>query len=71
MPVNSEGKVGEIGGIKYKIMGAVKDKADIFLVPEDNYEEAKNFVDKKNYDIILVSVSKLEDAINYLEGLDE
>ena len=69
--INSEGKVGEIGGIKYKIMGAVKDKADIFLVPEDNYEEAKNFVDKKNYDIILVSVSKLEDAINYLEGLDE
>lgn len=69
--INKDGTVGEIGGVNFKIQGAVKAKADVFLVPEGNYEEAENFVNKKDYDIILVSVKTLSDAINYLEGLDE
>ena len=69
--INQNGEVGSIGGVKFKIQGAVKANADIFLVPEGNYEEAKSFVDEKNYDIIIVSVKTLRDAIDYLEGLDE
>lgn len=67
--ISLDGSVGEIGGVKYKIMGAVKQKADVFLVPEGNYEEAIEVKNKKGYDIDVVSVATLQDAINYLEGL--
>lgn len=69
--ISTDGTVGEIGGVKYKLMGAVKNKADIFLVPKENYEEAINFAKQKKYDITIVSVETLKDAIDYLEGLDE
>ena len=59
----------EIGGVKYKIMGAEAEKADVFFVPEDNYEEAIAIKEKKRYNINIVSVKNLQDAINYLEGL--
>lgn len=64
-----DGTVGEIGGVKYKLMGAVKNKADVFLVPEGNYEEAMKVKKDKKYKIEIVKVSKLQDAIDYLEGL--
>ena len=38
--IDIDGNVGAIGGVKYKLIGAVKNKADVFLVPKDNYEEA-------------------------------
>lgn len=60
------GNVGEISGIKYKIIGAVKEKVDVFFVPYDNYEEAKRIVDENNYDINLVCVKTFSDAIKYL-----
>ncbi len=68
--IDALGNVGEIGGVKYKLMGAVKAKADIFFVPEANYEEALKEKDKYDYDIELVKVSKLEDAVNYLKEHD-
>lgn len=66
--INLDGTVGEIGGVKYKLIGAVKKKADVFLVPEGNYEEAMKVKEQKKYDIEVVSVSTLQDAINYLEN---
>ena len=69
--ISTDGLVGEIGGVKYKVMGAFKNKADIFLAPEENYEEAVAVKNEKNYDIDIVKVTKLQDAIDYLEGLDE
>lgn len=68
--INSEGKVGEIGGVKYKLMGAVKNKADIFFVPKDNYQEAIDTKKKYNYNIEVISVDTLQDAITYLEEND-
>ena len=65
--IDSNGNVGEIGGIKYKIKGAVKDKAEVFFVPKENYKEAKKLVDKRGYKIKLVKVNTLEDAVNYLK----
>lgn len=65
--INTNGKIGEIGGITYKIAGAEKKGADIFLCPKENYEEAKEFTEKEGYDIIVVSVEYFSDAINYLE----
>lgn len=67
--IESDGSVGMIGGIKFKVMGAAKNKADIFLVPEGNYKEAVEIKEKKGYDIEIVSVKTLSDAIKYLEGL--
>ena len=67
--INLDGTVGEIGGVKYKLMGAVRKNADVLLVPEGNYEEAMKVKKDKGYDIDIVSVKKLSDAINYLEGL--
>ena len=67
--IESDGSVGMIGGVKYKVMGAAKNKADIFLVPEGNYKEAVAIKKKKGYDIEIVSIKTLGDAIKYLEGL--
>ena len=67
--INLDGSVGEIGGVKYKVMGAVKEGAEIFLVPEGNYKEAIDVKKEKGYDIEIVSVKTFSDAVNYLEGL--
>lgn len=66
--INLDGTVGDIGGVKYKLMGAVKENADVFIVPEGNYDEAMEVKKKKKYDINIVSVKTLQDAIDYLEG---
>lgn len=68
--IDSEGNVGEIGGVKYKLIGAVKNKADIFFVPKDNYQEAMDTKNKYKYNIKVVSVDTLQDAITYLEEND-
>ena len=64
--IDMNGNVGEIGGIKYKIMGAVKNKMDVVLVPSANYEEAIKVKEAKNYKIKIVKVDTFMDAIDYL-----
>ena len=66
--IDQEGNVGSIGGVKYKLMGAVRAKADVFFVPAgENYEEAKKIKEDKGYDIELVKVETFDDALSYLE----
>ena len=65
--IDSEGNVGIIGGIKYKLIGAVNNKAKIFLCPKDNYEEASRLAKERNYDIIIKSISTFDEAIKYLK----
>ena len=68
--IDINGNVGEISGIKYKLIGAVNKKADIFLVPAgNNYKEAKKEKKEKGYDIELVPVKTFEDALKYLKNL--
>lgn len=64
--IDMNGNVGEIGGIKYKIMGAVKNKMDVVLVPSANYEEAIKVKEAKNYKIEIVALDTFADAIDYL-----
>ncbi len=64
--IDALGNVGEIGGVKYKILGAAKKKADIFLTPKENYEEAKSVKEENNLDITILAVSSLEEAISLL-----
>ncbi len=66
--IDQDGNVGEIGGVDYKLKGAVHKKADIFFVPKgENYEEAIAIQKKKKYDIEIVPVGTFDEALKYLE----
>jgi len=66
--ISLDGKVGEIGGVKYKLIGAYKSGAKVFICPKENYQEAIEIKENKNYDIDIYGVSTLEEAISYLKG---
>ena len=66
--IDENGNVGEIDGIKYKLLGASKKKAKIFLCPQENYKEAIKVKKDNNLKIEVVKVKTLNDAISYLEG---
>ena len=65
--IDINGNVGEISGIKYKLKGAVKNKADIFIVSEENYDETIKLKEKNKYNIKIVSVKTIDEAIKYLK----
>lgn len=68
--ISKDGNVGEIDGVKYKLQGAVKNKADVFLVPSGrNYEEAVKERNEKNYSIQIIEVKSFDDALSKLERL--
>lgn len=67
--INSDGKVIEIDGVKYKIAGAVKKKADVFIVPEKNYNEAIKLKQKNNYKIKIIKAITLKQVINELNNM--
>ena len=67
--IDTLGNVGEIGGVRYKLIGAVKKKAKVFLVPVENYEEAVAVKNEKNYDIQIIAVKTLKEALEALEKL--
>lgn len=69
--ISSDGSVGEIGGVKHKLNGAVKANADIFLVPKgDNYKEALKEKEKHDYDIEIKAIGTFDEAVEYLENLE-
>lgn len=67
--IDINGNVGEIGGVKYKLMGAVKNDADIFMCPEENYEEAMKVAKEKDYKIKIISVKTFDEALNKLADM--
>ena len=67
--IDANGNIEEIGGVKYKVLGSERIKADVFFCPEENYEEAMDIKNKRNLKINIVKVSNLKDAIKYLEGI--
>lgn len=70
--IDASGNVGPIGGVKYKLKGAVKDKADVFIVPRSiNYDEVKEIMDKKHYNIKIIAVDTFEEALEELEKLGD
>lgn len=64
--IDIKGIIGEIGGVKYKIAGAVKNKCDVFLTPVDNYKEALKEKKKNKYKIQLYKVNNLDEAVTLL-----
>ena len=67
--IDINGNIGEIGGVKYKLMGAVKKKADIFICPIENYEEAVNVAKEKKYNITIITGKTFSEIIKKLEDI--
>lgn len=65
--IDMYGNVGEIDGVKYKIIGAYKSKMELVFVPQENYEEANKVVKERNYKMKVVGVSTFDEAVDYLE----
>lgn len=67
--IDKDGNVGKIGGINYKLASAVKEKADIFICPNDNYDEVKELVKKYKYKIKIINVNTFDEAIEKLKSI--
>ena len=67
--IEADGSIGEIGGVKYKVMGADAGGADVFLVPKNNLDEAIKVKKDKKLKIKVYGVATFEEAIEVLEEL--
>ena len=68
--IDQDGHVGSIGGVLYKIKGAVKAKIKYFLIPAgSNYEEAMKIKKENNYDIEIIPVETFDEALEFLKQL--
>ncbi len=68
--IEEDGSIGEIGEVKYKLLGAVRNKADVFLVPKgNNYNTCIQLKKERNLKIKIIGVSHIEEAIKKLENL--
>lgn len=68
--IEEDGSIGSIGEVKYKLLGAESDNADVFLVPSgENYKTCIKVKKEKNLKIKVIGVKNIEDAINKLEKL--
>ena len=66
--IDENGIVGDIDGVKYKLKGAVKNKAKVFIVPSGNYDEALKLKEENNYDIELIQADNLHNVIENLKN---
>jgi Lon-like protease len=64
--ITSDGRVGPIGGIPFKMAAAREAGATVFLVPADNCVEARQ---RAPEGLQLVKVDTLADAVNALDNL--
>jgi PDZ domain-containing protein len=64
--IHSDGTVGPIGGVKEKVTTVRRAGIKVFLVPQDNYEDAKA---KAGDSIQIIPVSTLDDALKALAAL--
>ncbi len=66
--IELDGTVGEISGIKYKLIGAVKNGADVFIAPTNNYEEALKVKEENNYDIEIIEATTFKEVVEKLKN---
>lgn len=65
--IDLEERVGRVGGVPQKVYAAENAGVEYFLVPEKNYDDARLAA----REIELVSVSELEEALQFLSGLQD
>lgn len=61
-----DGTVGAIGGVEQKAVGAAEAGAEVFLVPEDNLEDARKAAPEG---LEVIGVTSFDDALRELRGL--
>ncbi len=66
--INLEGYVGEIGGVRQKVITAHSKGAEYFLVPRGNFETATKTGEKLG--IKIIPVTSIDDALDFLRTLD-
>lgn len=66
--ISLDGTIGAIDGVKYKILGAVKSDAEIFLCPMENYKDALSVKEEFDLDIEIHGVATFDEALEYLEN---
>ncbi len=67
--IDVEGNVGEIGGVKYKLIGAVKKGAEVFICPVENYEEAVQVAKERNFSIKIINAKTFEEVLLKLKDI--
>lgn len=63
--ISLDGKIGGIGGVKQKVVAAERAGIEYFLVPEENYHEAKHVARK----IEVIPVKELNEVLQFLQDL--
>lgn len=67
--IDYDGNVGEIDGVEYKLSGAVKQKADIFIAPTGrNYNDCVKLKNEKGYDIDIIEAKTFNQVIEELRN---
>ena len=61
--IDLDGNVGPIGGVRQKVIGAARRRADLVLVPDENYTDAKAAAGKR---IEVIAVSSFREALKAL-----
>lgn len=61
--IDLDGKIGAIDGVEQKVLAAERENADMFFVPVENYDTARETALK----IKLVVIETIDDAIHYLK----
>jgi Lon-like protease len=64
--MDPQGRVGPIGGVRQKVVGAEAAGAEIILVPSANYQEA---LTARTQGIRIVGVGTIDDALTFLQSL--
>ena len=64
--IDPDGKVGPIGGIRFKLIKATEVGAQLFLTPADNCAEVLN--DPPDGHPVLAKVSTLQDAVDAIDA---
>ena len=67
--IDINGNVGEIDGVKYKILGAKRKHADVFLCPMENEKEALKVKKKYNIKMKVKGVKTFDEALEYLSQI--
>ena len=65
--ISTDGSVGAIGGVRYKVIAAERAGAELFLVPPENYDDAKAAARHMR----VVEVHTFKEALDALAGLPE
>ena len=58
----------EISGVKYKLRGAYKEGADVFIAPSENYEEALKVAEENDMDIEIIEAKTFNQVVEDLKN---